>query len=218
MKNFNFQEATQYVYNFWQGHSPLTKSNRDWLNDEFTLLPTLLKNTILYEEGSEDAFGYIVVEGMLAGVSLDDRGNRRIHRIATGSNCMLTTRNLYTDHKIGMDIIALRNTVVLQIPVDALKSSKETIKEVDILTDVWREKRLKQLAVHNALLLKENELERCKAFMLLCKELDGVLTIKERAEYLNVSETTVKRARNPKMAARHQAKRPQPQKRKRKFK
>lgn len=190
------QIAIAMFYAYWSLHSMLDETHRLWLEANATVLPRLKR----YEEinlGREGIdYLYFVIEGLLVGKLEYADGKRRLRRLALPKEAILTRINLYTTKRVNYKLQALRNTVLLRIPAAALFAYKLQCREGDDLTDVLREREKKQTDKHNELLLIGNEQERCLAFEKQFKELNKLLTIQEKADFLNVSRDTVKRALN----------------------
>ncbi len=197
-KHFYLNEALTVVFDYWARYSTLNESHFSWLKVHAEALPPFKRKSHLFLPGLEPDFLYFVIEGLLAGVSWDAEGDRRIYCLARQEFGLFTCANLYTPKQVDYELIALRETRVLRIPAAALLAYKEASREADVLVDVLLARVNKQLKLHNKLLLTSNERERVKLFYEQCPKLASLMTLEEQADYLNVSLSTLQRVRNPK--------------------
>ncbi len=180
---------------YWKQYTPLDGRHRQWLHEHGVSLSHVPQGWTLHSEGARNHYLFFVIEGLLGGVSWDADARRRIHMLAPPGHNLMGTRNFYTDKQVPYDIVALRASAVLRLPVDALKSLKEQDTAVAELVAVLREKQLKQHLLHNAILQIHREGDRYRTFERYFHEWTGQLTLQEMAEYLAMSVASVKRAR-----------------------
>lgn len=166
-----------------------------WLHTHAMPLSHVPEGWPLFEGQAREDYLYVVTEGLLAGATWDEAGHRSIHLLAPTQHNVMTTRNFYTARRVPYQIVALRNSSVLRLPVAALKAFKERDIAAATLVSVLREKHNKQYLLHNALLQIRSEGDRYRAFERHCKDWLGLLTLQEIADYLAMSLSSVNRAR-----------------------
>ncbi|SEM31570.1 cAMP-binding domain of CRP or a regulatory subunit of cAMP-dependent protein kinases [bacterium A37T11] len=181
-------------YLYWAKYCDLGDRDRGWLQGHAEVLPLVKRGTLLFEEGNDGRYVFFVNSGFLAGVTWDEEGNRRIHHLAPQEHNLMTNVNLYTHKKIAMNIVALRHSEVLRLPVQALHDFKESCREGETLADVLRDKIQKQDRKHIQLLQIKDEKQRYISFFHECPELRRITRLQEQADYLNISMSTARRA------------------------
>ena len=161
------------------------------------MLPHVKRGTRLFEPGDQGNHVYIVCKGLLAGIWWDAAGNRRIDRLVLPEHTILTSANLYTDKQLYYEVVALRKSVVIRIPAEALKTYKESCQAADTLVDVMEQKKLKQYREKSRLMLITNREERYIEFMhdaYFKTAFVPITSQQERADYLNITRMTINRA------------------------
>jgi len=180
---------------YWASYVPLQDRHGQWLQVHGKPLPNVPLGATLHDRERKDNRLFFVDTGLLGGVSWDENGHRSIHLLAPPTYNLMATRNFYTDKRVPYEIVALRSSAVLQLPVEALRAFREQDAAAAELVCVLREKHNKQYLLHNALLQIRNEGDRYRAFECYCKEWLTLLTLQEIADYLGLSLSSVNRAR-----------------------
>lgn len=180
---------------YWSNYASLEERHERWLNIHAMPLSLVPEDWPLFNVQARDDYVFVVMNGLLGGVTWDDAGHRSIHLLATPFYNFMTTRNFYTAKRVPYQIVALRESAVLRLPVNGLKAFKETDAAAATLVSVLREKHNKQYLLHNALLQIRSEGERYRAFERYCREWLALLALQEIADYLAMSLSSVSRAR-----------------------
>ncbi len=180
---------------YWARYATLSDHHREWLEAYATPLSTIPQGWPLHDEGARTDYLFFVLEGLLAAVSWDEAGRRRIHLLAPPLHNLMATQHFYTDKRVPYQVVALRPSAVVRLPVKALKQLRDTDPVAVELVSVLREKQLKQYLLHNALLQIQREGDRYRTFGRYFKDWMNVLTLQEQADYLNMSLSSVNRAR-----------------------
>lgn len=180
---------------YWRQYTPLDNRHRQWLHQHGMALSHIPQGWTLHSEGARNHYLFFVIEGLLGGVSWDTEAHRRIHLLAPPGHNLMSTRNFYTDKQVPYEIIAMRTSAVLRLPVSLLRQLKEQDGAASELVAVLREKQLKQHLIHNAILQIHREGDRYRTFERYFHGWTTLLTLQEMADYLAISVASVKRAR-----------------------
>src|SRR5690606_16717064 len=129
-------------------YAVMGEQHEQWLHTHAMPLSHVPEGWPLFEGQAREDYLYAVTEGLLAGITWDEAGHRSIHLLAPPQHNVMTTRNFYTAKRVPYQIVALRNSAVLRLPVKELKTFKETDPAAAILVSVLREKHNKQYVLH----------------------------------------------------------------------
>lgn len=191
-------DPNAFLYAYWGKYCALDDTNMEWLRAHAYPLPKIQAGDMLFKPGDLRNYVYFVVEGLLAAAVWDETGRRHLLRLAPAKFSLMTTQSLYTNKQVNFNIVALRDSVLLRIPVTSLRDYKEQRMEASVLIHVLREKKLKQLTMYSYLMSIKNEVERYRFFETHCKELHKITTQQEQADYLNISLMSIYRGRGGK--------------------
>ncbi|SEL88945.1 Crp/Fnr family transcriptional regulator [Parapedobacter koreensis] len=180
---------------YWTHYCPLDVSHHEWLHIHGKEL-TAKRGTRLFEPGDRGDYVYFVCDGLLATAWWDAEGNRRIDRFLPPLHSALTRNNLYTHRQVDYEVVALRKSVLICIPANALKAYKETCTEANTLVHVMEQKKLKQYRKKSRLMLIKHEIARYRAFATddYMKSMRLLTFQEEQADYLGISRRTIARA------------------------
>lgn len=183
------------MLDFWGQHCLLDASHAEWLRHHVRPLAVKRRHLLFHPHSAAPQRSlYFVLEGLLASVSRDREGNRGIRRIVLPDDSILTTHHLYTQRHLDYEIVALRPSVLLELPSDAFRAYKEVCWEADVLSDVLEYKKLQQYRAKARLMLAPSHIERYVAFYYELAPIRRATTQREQAEYLGISKMSITRA------------------------
>lgn len=184
-----------YLLTFWSRHCKLGASHADWVQAHAKTIE-LKRGQRLFEPEYDHHHRhlYFVCQGLLATAWWDADGGRNINRFLPPDDSALTTHNLYTHRHVHYTVAALRPSIVLRLPADAVKAYKESCWEADVLADVLEHKKLKQHRAKDRLMLASDHLNRYIRFYDSMKDIRNMTSQREQAEYLGISKMSITRA------------------------
>ncbi len=186
----------QQVLSYWRQYCPgLGARHVQWLGQQARVLE-VRRGKVLFEPGDKRDLLYFVCRGLLAVQWWDEQARRRIELLLPPRHNVATRPNLYARGQLHGEVVALRRSTVVALPVPALRALKEHSLEASTLVHVLENKRLKQYRHKEALFLLADGEERYKAFLRneYMKELRQLTSQQEHADYLNLSRRTIARA------------------------
>lgn len=186
---------TKTFLDYWGHYGRLEQRHLDWVGRHAMPLPDIPKDWPLFAGYAREDYLYYVTEGLLTAVSWDPQAHRRIHLLCPTGHNLMTARNFHTDKRVDYQIVALRDSAALRLPVNALKAFGETDRMAATLMSVLREKHNKQYVLHNALLQIRPDGARYDAFVKYLQHWFPQLTHEEVADYLCMSVSSVNRGR-----------------------
>lgn len=185
--------AVAPFWKYWQRHCPqLGDADWQWFIRHATVLHKIRRKQPLFTPGQRSDFLYFVCEGLLAAVSWDRDARRRILEFAPAGYNLLAA-DFDTLDPLEPEIVALRSSTAIRIPVEALYTDgvqRVTVAALKRLLDKTREK---QLRMHYTLLLIANNQMRYLTFRKKMNALWKATTLQEHADFLDLSHSTVRR-------------------------
>ena len=174
---------------------PLNKSERELLAEKFQTR-LYRKRQFVLQEG--DVCGYInfVVRGCLRMYKIDDHGNTHIVQFATENYWINDLGSFHTLKPSELNIDALEDTVVLQIPRDDLVTIYTTAPKFD---------RIFRVLIENSFVLLQQRLlqnisssaeDRYQSFLEIYPHLVNRLSQVQIAAYLGITPEFLSRLRN----------------------
>lgn len=185
----------RFLLHYWSRYCELQPWHIDWARRYIQVLPLLRKHQTLYLEGEKQKYVYLVVQGLLARVTMDpDSGKRKILSVALPGMALMTTPHLYSSTPSTGDIVVLRpKTTVVQIPYRAILEFKEQEPHIDTLIDILSNKKKKQMTVSSRILHERDPFTRYLLFAKDMPEIHRILMHGETAEILGISLSSAQR-------------------------
>jgi CRP-like cAMP-binding protein len=183
----------RFLLQYWQRYCTLEDWHTDWAKRHIHVL-SKRKGDILYYDGEKQKRVYLVAKGLLARVRYDDSGKRQILSVALPGMALMTTEHLYSDTPSVGDIIVLRpDTLIIQIPYNAVLAFKEQEPQLNTLIAVLTNKNKKQMSALSRIM---HEREPFRRYLLFANDMSQIhrnLTHTETAEILGISLSSSQR-------------------------
>ncbi|WP_437920008.1 Crp/Fnr family transcriptional regulator [Sphingobacterium sp. LRF_L2] len=194
MKNyFSKEKAFKILLTYWSAHEEIQVEHGVWLKANSKAMQ-VKKGQLLYRAGEKQQNIYFVCEGLLAKQQLEYRtGKRSLKTVARPLQALFTTNHSKSSTPTDVDIIALRNSTVIQIPYKNVQLARYEDKGIENLVDLLFNKKKRQidklLDIHR---ISDNA-ERYRNFRNNFPDLFRLLTQKEQSELLAISLRTIQR-------------------------
>lgn len=192
------EKAYSALFDEWNNYcfTEITISERELFLSRTKVL-LVSKHESLFIPSDERHYIFFTVEGLLAQTTLQEEGDKRpLLAIAPPRHALMTTYHLHNLSGATREIIALRPSVVIQIPYRFALEYYEGLenKNFRTLINVLKNRKNKQISQLREITFYEDIFVRYSLFCIYFPHFLAILQHQEVADLLNFSLSSAKRA------------------------
>jgi hypothetical protein len=181
--------AMQLFIDFWKHHCPaLSPEAMHYLLDSSELL-YLDKHRHLKLPMDPAPYYYVVLKGLVVGYERMPTGKLELLEVLLPYRSLPGTKHLFSDRHRPIELIAARASIVLRIPLRKLRAGQGLYVDISLLTHVWKQHRMDDLAKQVILFHQKEMKHRYRLFVRLFPHWVEELPKHIQMEFLSMSKT-----------------------------
>lgn len=191
---FEVFRSEWYTYN----SVDMQANEQQWILERAKVL-VVPKNEVIYTPYLNQKCVYFICEGLLAKITyklcprVKDTSRRFIVSVAPPRHTLLSSFHLYNQSGATKDIVALRKSLIIQIPYNTVLDYYNHNTAFGTLFNVLNNRTMKQIQLLRKLESTNSIQQRYFMFADLMPDLRHILTQQEEADLLDISLNSVKR-------------------------